>query len=131
MSIICGVDVSSTHLDARVGPDGPEGRFPNTPQGVDALAAFCKDHGVTLVAMEATGGYERLPFTLLWGHGLPGAVKRESPRCSSAQPSPESSSFASTPKHAMREKNSPMQLDSPDSRSPERERGNALHGTEE
>ena len=74
MRIICGVDVSSTHLDARIGPDGPEGRFPNTPQGVDALAAFCKDHGVTLVAMEATGGYERLPFTLLWGHGLPGAV---------------------------------------------------------
>ena len=24
--------------------------------------------------MEATGGDERLPFTLLWGHGLPGAV---------------------------------------------------------
>ena len=28
--IICGVDVSSAHLDARLGPDGPAERFPNT-----------------------------------------------------------------------------------------------------
>lgn len=74
MTIICGVDVSSETLDARIGRDGQTGRFANTPEGIAALAAFCKAHKVELVAMEATGGYERLPFTLLWGHGLPCAV---------------------------------------------------------
>lgn len=39
-----------------------------------ALAAFCKEHGVELVAMEATGGYEKLPFALLWAEGLPCAI---------------------------------------------------------
>jgi transposase len=74
MTIICGVDLSSTHLDARIGRDGPAERFTRTVDGAEALAAFCQAHGVTLVAMEATGGYEKLPFTLLWGHGLPCAL---------------------------------------------------------
>lgn len=74
MTIICGVDLSSTHLDARIGRDGQAERFARTVDGAEALATFCKTHGVTLVAMEATGGYEKLPFTLLWGHGLPGAI---------------------------------------------------------
>lgn len=73
-TIICGVDVSSETLDARIGPEGPAGRFSRTPEGIKALAAFCRAHAVELVAMEATGGYERLPFTLLWGQGLPGAI---------------------------------------------------------
>ena len=72
--IICGVDVSSKTLDACIGRRGPIGRFACTAEGVAALAAFCKAHQVELVVMEATGGYEKLPFALLWAHGMPAAI---------------------------------------------------------
>ena len=72
--IICGVDVASQSLDARIGPEGPVGHFPSTPEGIEALAAFCAAHGVELVAMEATGGYEKQPFALLWGRGVAVAI---------------------------------------------------------
>ena len=72
--IICGVDVSSTHLDACIGRSGAFRRFANTPEGVEALASFALEHEVTLVAMEATGGYEKKPFALLWAQGLPCAI---------------------------------------------------------
>jgi transposase len=73
-TIICGVDVSSEMLDARIGAEGAKGRFANTPEGIEALAAFCAEHKVDLVAMEATGGYERRPFALLWAHGVRSAI---------------------------------------------------------
>ena len=72
--LICGVDVSSRWLDASIGPDGAHQRFPNTAEGIAALAAFAHTHAVTLVAMEATGGYERQAFTLLATHDLPVAI---------------------------------------------------------
>ena len=49
-------------------------RFANTADGVAALAAFCQSQGVGLVAMEATGGYEKRPFALLWAQDLPCAI---------------------------------------------------------
>jgi transposase len=55
------VDVSSKKLDARIGQDGPTCSVQINEEGVLALCAFCKDHGVELVAMEATGGYESCP----------------------------------------------------------------------
>jgi len=73
-TIICGVDVSSQWLDARIGRDGRCERFANDTEGIEALAGFCKAEGVTLVVMEATGGYERKPFAQLSGHGVPAAV---------------------------------------------------------
>jgi transposase len=72
--IICGVDVSSEALDARIGRDGAEVRTAATPEGVASLAAFCQEHRVTLVVMEATGGYEKLVHALLWSHGVPAAI---------------------------------------------------------
>lgn len=72
--IICGVDVSSDALDARIGRDGAETRIAARPEGVAALAAFCRAHQVTLVVMEATGGYEKLVHALLWSHGVPAAI---------------------------------------------------------
>jgi transposase len=72
--LICGVDVSSATLDARVGRSGAAGRFANSAEGVAELVAFCRDHEVALVAMEATGGYERQAFGLLWAHGVPAAI---------------------------------------------------------
>jgi transposase len=73
-NIICGVDVSSKSLDARIGRDGACERFDSSPKGIEALVAFCKTHGVEMVAMEATGGYEKQPFALLWAQGVPAAI---------------------------------------------------------
>lgn len=72
--IICGVDVSSEALDARIGRDGAETRIAATPEGVADLAAFCREHKVTLVVMEATGGYEKLVHAVLWSRGVPAAI---------------------------------------------------------
>jgi transposase len=72
--MICGVDVSSRSLEASIGRTGTLQRFPNTPAGIAHLADHCHAHQVELVAMEATGGYERQAFALLSEHGLPVAV---------------------------------------------------------
>ena len=72
--IICGVDVSSDSLAARMGPDGARAVFPNTPEGIAQLAAFCCARQAELVAMEATGGYEQQPFLLLSAQGLSVAI---------------------------------------------------------
>jgi len=72
---ICGVDVSSTALDARIGhDDGPWKRFDRSNEGVAGLIAFCREHAVDLVVMEATGGYEKLPFGLLWAADVATAI---------------------------------------------------------
>lgn len=72
--IICGVDVSSQTLHARIGAEGADQVFANSAEGIAALGAFCGTHRVELVAMEATGGYEQLPYALLWEQGLPTAI---------------------------------------------------------
>jgi transposase len=45
-----------------------------TAEGIAGLAAFCRRHRVELVVMEATGGYEKLPFFLLWAEAIPCAL---------------------------------------------------------
>jgi transposase len=72
--IICGVDVASSSLAARIGQDGAAATFSNTQEGIAALGAFCQAHQVELVAMEATGGHEQRAFAQLSEHGLPVAV---------------------------------------------------------
>ena len=66
--------MSSATLEARLGRDGVVQRFARDAEGIAALAAFCREHQVGVVAMEATGGYERLPFGLLWAAGVPAAI---------------------------------------------------------
>ncbi len=73
-NIICGVDVGSETLDACLGREGRPQRFAYTPDGIAALVAFCRAHNVTLVVMEATGGYERRLFAQLWTDAIPAAV---------------------------------------------------------
>lgn len=68
--MICGVDVSLKTLDGRVGKDGAFRSFSNDRKGIAKLADFCREHKVTLVAMEATGGYEQKAFALLWAEGI-------------------------------------------------------------
>jgi transposase len=71
-TIICGVDVCAAWLDGWVG--GEFCRVENSLAGMESLVDFCRRQGVELVAMEATGGYERLAFGRLWAEGLPCAV---------------------------------------------------------
>jgi transposase len=68
------VDVSSKSLEARIGQQGAAGSFPNNPEGIAALGAFCQAHQADLVAMEATGGYERQAFAQLSEQGLAVAI---------------------------------------------------------
>lgn len=72
--VICGVDVASQSLEARIGRAGAYASFPNTPEGIAALGAFCQSYEVELVAMEATGGYEQQAFALLSEQGLGVAI---------------------------------------------------------
>jgi transposase len=74
MKIICGVDISKAGLDACIEPGSIRGSFDNDGAGIAALVAFCRKHQAELVVMEATGGYERKAFLLLWAQGLPCAV---------------------------------------------------------
>ena len=73
-NIICGVDVSLKTLDGRISGSGVELSVRRDPDGIARLARFCAEHGVELVVMEATGGYEKLPFSLLWEAGVPCAI---------------------------------------------------------
>jgi transposase len=68
--IICGVDVSKAKLDAWIEPGGAFARFDSDTTGIAKLAAFCRQHNVELVVMEASGGYERRAFLELWQAGL-------------------------------------------------------------
>lgn len=72
--LICGVDVSAETLDARIGRDGVWQQFARTSEGIAGLTRFCKVHHASLVVMEATGGYERLPFAQLWAADMPVAI---------------------------------------------------------
>jgi transposase len=72
--MICGVDVSLKTLDARIGHEGPSCSFSNNRKGIARLARFCREHKAALVVMEATGGYERKPFALLWAEGVEVAI---------------------------------------------------------
>jgi transposase len=68
------VDVSSLWLEACVGLEGPNRGFANTAEGLSQLLAYCRQQEVELVAMEASGGYEKQPFAFLWAQGLPVAL---------------------------------------------------------
>jgi transposase len=71
IKIICGVDVSKARLDACIEPGAIFESFDNNAAGIAELAAFCRQHQAGLAVMEATGGYERQAFLLLWEKGMP------------------------------------------------------------
>ena len=68
---LCGIDISKDWLDAHIEPIGTASRFANDAAGIADLAAWCQANDVELVVMEASGGYERLAFLLLWEMGQP------------------------------------------------------------
>lgn len=73
--VTVGLDVSKAHIDVCVLGAMLEARqFANDVEGHSALAAALKPLGVTLVVMEATGGYEAALACALQAAGLPVAV---------------------------------------------------------
>lgn len=66
-----GIDVSKDRLDVHVRPDETVRQFDNTPEGLDALAEWARPLGLTLIVVEASGGYERALLTALSLGGLP------------------------------------------------------------
>jgi transposase len=73
--VFAGIDVAKDQLDlAR--SDSPQQAltFPNTPEGVRRLLDLLRPLAPALVAVEATGGYERLAVDALLDAGLPVAA---------------------------------------------------------
>ena len=71
---LCGIDVSSRTLDVAIPDANLSTQFPNTIAGILQLAALCRSHQVSLVAMEATGGYEQKALLGLTEQGLQVAI---------------------------------------------------------
>lgn len=70
MDIIVGIDVSKDRLDVHVAPSGDHFVIRNDHAGVDELASRLRLFGADVVALEATGGFERLAVAGLSGAGL-------------------------------------------------------------
>jgi len=66
-----GIDVSQSVLDIHVQPDGTARQFANTSEDIAALLAWLRSLGVTLVVLEASGGYENEVLTTHSLGGLP------------------------------------------------------------
>jgi transposase len=75
-SVVVGIDVAKAHVDVSVlgCPSSIAQRFDNEAEAHSALAAALKPLDVTLVVMEATGGYEAALACALQAVGLPVAV---------------------------------------------------------
>jgi transposase len=71
---VVGIDVSKDWLDAHDHETGEAFRCGRTPGGLDELVARLKAMSVRLVAVEATGGFERVVVASLGAAGLPVVV---------------------------------------------------------
>lgn len=74
-SVVAGIDVAKAHVDVAVlGATLSAQRFDNEAEAHSALIAALKPLQVSLVVMEATGGYEAALACALQAAGLPVAV---------------------------------------------------------
>ena len=69
--VFVGVDVSKARLDVRLSDEPRPLSVPNTPRGVGSLLRRLRRRPVRLLALEATGGYERRLLDGLLGAGVP------------------------------------------------------------
>lgn len=73
MSFI-GIDVAKATLDYACRPSGEAATLPNDDQGIRALVEHLRTHELTLIVLEATGGYEAAVVAALATAGLPVVV---------------------------------------------------------
>jgi transposase len=69
-----GIDVCTERLDWHRLPERSSGAYPNTTEGIRALLADLKQHGVDIVVVEATGGLQRQVASAVASAGLAVAV---------------------------------------------------------
>lgn len=69
-----GLDVAKATVDLASEPAGVRQQFPTDPAGLAALVAACQAEPVTLIVLEATGGYEAPVAAALAAAGLPLAI---------------------------------------------------------
>lgn len=72
--VFAGVDVGKRHLDVFLHPARKTVQIVNDKAGIRRLVRLCRDEGVRLVALEATGRYHRLVHRHLHDAGIPAAV---------------------------------------------------------
>jgi transposase len=72
--VFVGIDVSKDRLDVHVAPSGEAFAVARDGKGVEALVARLSTLGASLVAVEATGGFEVLVAAGLGAAGLPVVV---------------------------------------------------------
>lgn len=70
-ALFVGIDVSKERLDVHVRPAGESFSVPRSGAGVDDLIVRLRALAPTLVAVEATGGFEAIVTAGLAGAGLP------------------------------------------------------------
>lgn len=70
MDTIIGIDVSKDRLDVHVLPSGEAFNVGNDHAGMEVLGQRLKGLGAQVVALEATGGFERLAVAALSAAGL-------------------------------------------------------------
>jgi transposase len=70
-AVFVGIDVGKYYVDLAV--DGEEGasRFKNDDSGIEQILKALQSRSVSLVVLEATGGYERQVLASLLGAGIP------------------------------------------------------------
>jgi transposase len=71
MSCYLGLDVAKASVVLASEPAGPRGQFATDSPGLQALVAACQAQPVTLIVLEATGGYEAPVAAALATAGLP------------------------------------------------------------
>jgi len=74
VAISIGIDISKDRLDVAVHPSGEHFALARDAAGLDALVARLSPLAPSLVALEATGGYESVVAAALAAAGLPVAV---------------------------------------------------------
>lgn len=72
--IYLGLDVAKAAVELASEPPGLSGQFASDPGGLSALVQTCQAQPVTLIVLEATGGYEAPVVAALVTAGLPVAV---------------------------------------------------------
>ena len=72
--IYVGIDVAKDTFDFNSSPQRFKACLPNTPEGHRQFCKILKDHAIALIALEASGGYERAIVAELLTESLPVVV---------------------------------------------------------
>jgi len=74
MKKVCGIDVSKRVLECWYRGTERSCRFPNTVKGQLELVELLREQEITLVVLEATGGYEQPVYRMIWAAGICAAL---------------------------------------------------------